>query len=141
MSTPPEPWYNTNWFAAIIGGVISWVTLFISSILSKRNKRKEDRKSFLVLIMQQYSSLFSIIYEGVINQNNIKYKELRKELEKDINIIFLLPDDLKRPFNKLLEIHFTNPEFYENNQIHIHKYIKEIVQKLNEYGVDTFGFN
>jgi hypothetical protein len=89
--------------------------------------------------MQQYSDLFSIIYNGSINSEQIDYLELRNKLKKNISILFLLPKDLQEIFKNLGKIYFSNPKYYDEHEKEISKVLKEAVICLDKYGVDIFG--
>jgi hypothetical protein len=133
-------WYNSSLFSAIIGGCVALIIFILGCIFNIKIQEKYNKKNFFILLIQQYNRLFSIIAQGVENSNNILYKELRQELDNNSAIIFLLPKELKPPFDKLIRIHYSGNEFYQRNKECIYYCLKEIVDILNNFGVDLFGF-
>ena len=124
---------------ALIGAFVS-IGVFIGTQLwtSKREKKKQ-RETVLNVITQSHKDLFSVIYEGAQNENNLNYLKLREEYTKIGLFIYMLPSDLKIHFSDLYEIHIKDSMFYKANKHKIPDLCKEIVKKINEYGVDVFG--
>ncbi|MFL0251234.1 hypothetical protein ACJDT4_12430 [Clostridium neuense] len=132
-------WYNSSLFSALMGAMVTIIIFIITNIINNRKERKSNVKSFLTLLMQQYSMLFSAIYQGSINPEKIDYKLLRNELKKSMAIVFLLPENIQMNFSKLLNIYFTNEKYYDDHKSDIENILKDIVKALQSYGVDIFG--
>lgn len=124
---------------ALIGAFVS-IGVFIGTQLwtSKREKKKQ-RETVLNIVTQSHKDLFSVIYEGSQDEKKINYLKLREEYTKIGLFIYLLPSDLKIHFDELYEVHIKDPVFYKANKHKIPDLCKEIVKKINEYGVDVFG--
>ena len=133
------PWYETSLMSAMMGGFFALLVFVLGCIFSIKMQEKENRKNFLILLIQQYNQLFSIIVLGAEESNNILYKELRQELDKNSAIIFLIPKELKDSFTELIKIHHSSTDYYQKNKQDIYKHLKEIVKVLNNFGVDLFG--
>jgi len=82
--------------------------------------------------------LFSIIYQGTVNPENIDYVKLRESLRKT-NISYLLPKRLKDPFKKLYQIHYSSPQDYTLHKHNIPGLLKDISKQMDSYGVEIFG--
>ncbi|WP_039653730.1 hypothetical protein [Clostridium tyrobutyricum] len=131
-------WYDSNWFNGVISGFFGILTFILGSLYSSKIHKKDDEKNFLILIVQQYQELFSIIVEGVYNADNINYLKLREQLEINRSILLLLPKEIKELFLKLFKIYFSGAVYYRNNKKDIYKYLYCINKKLDTYGVDLF---
>lgn len=129
------PWYETNLFGVIIGAVISIVIFFLSQYFTNISEKKKNRQNIILLITQSNASLFSIIYKGSLNKDKIDYIKLRSEIEKS-NILFVLPDNIRKPFEELYKIHLMDELYYRENKHRIHSLLEKIVIELKRYGVD-----
>lgn len=142
MDTNNTPWFNSNWFAAligaIVGGFISISIFFATNYINKKNQEKTERKNLLILLTQSNPRLFSIIHIGSLNKNKIDYAELRKEL-KNTSIIWILPTEVKEPFLELYRIHAYDSQEYDINKQNIYNCLVKIENEFNKYGVDLFG--
>lgn len=134
-----DAWYNQNVVNTILGFVLSTLVFLISTYLGNKKAQKEEKVRVLLHVADKYSYLFSLIYNGAYYEDKIKYKKIREELDKN-NFIYLLPSELRNLFLELYDIYFTGPKHYEQNKILIHGILCDIVKKLNEYGVDVFGY-
>ena len=91
------------------------------------------------MITQNNHSLFSVIYIGALNKDKIDYTKLRQELSKS-HIIYILPKDVRKEFEKLYEIHFHNgSDYYNNHKKEIHQCLINIIEQINKHGADIFG--
>ncbi len=131
-------WYEMNVTGVLVGAMITLVTVIISQYYNKKYQMKKEKQNIILLIVQSNALLFSLIHQGSIDKESIDYVKLREELEKS-NIIFILPKDIKISFTELIKIHFKGREYYRENKPFIHKYLKEIIKNLENYGVDAFG--
>lgn len=134
-----EAWYETKIFIGAVGWVLALVTFFLSQYLIRFNQRQNDKRNIIILITQSNAPLFSLIYQYSLNKNAIDYVKLRTELLKS-NVIYVLPPKIKVLFNDLYTIYLSGPEYYDSNKHLIFLKLKGIVNELNEYGVDTFGY-
>lgn len=140
MNNVSTPWLQTSLASAIIGGFFALLVFGLGCLFNIKIQEKSSRKNFLILLIQQYNHLFSIIVRGAEDPNHILYKLLRQELDKNSGIIFLVPKELKKPFTQLIKIHYNSDiGYYQKNKGDIVKYFQQIVKILNEFGVDLFG--
>ena len=125
----------------LIGAFISIVTLVVNNLISGRREKLKYKQTILSWLIISNSSLFSLIYKFSCSKDNIDYLKLRSELEKTGSFIYVLPEELKKDFLKLYQIHQLEPEKYKQNQNKIYPLLVSIVDKLNKYGVEAFGNN
>lgn len=133
-----EKWYNSQLCSSLIGSGVAIIVMLISNYFNEKSKTKDNRKELLILITQSNPKLFSIIYNVSINNENIDYVNLRKELFS-CSIVWVLPKEIKELFIGLYEIHNYNPKEYEKNKYKIPIICKEISKELIKYGVDVIG--
>lgn len=129
------PFYNQNWFSAVASIVSAIIGGLFTHWLTNRVQKANDRKNFLLMITQNYNRLFTLIYTSTIS-GKVNHINLKKQLEES-NIIFFLPKDIREPFEKLYRIYFTvGNDGVDNIDNIVMMYLKQIVEKLNEYGVN-----
>ncbi|GED55185.1 hypothetical protein EDM54_02150 [Brevibacillus borstelensis] len=134
-----EAWYESKLFVGAVGWLVSLITFYLGYVINKSNQEKNDRRNIIILITQTNSSLFSLIYQYSLNPASIDYVKLRTELLKT-NVIYVLPPKIKLLFQDLYTIHLSGPDYYTQNKHLIPGKLQGIVNELNEYGVDTFGY-
>ena len=133
-----EKWYNSQLFSSLIGAVVALIVMLISNYFNEKGKNQDNKKQLLILITQSNPKLFSIIYNASINNENIDYVNLRKELFS-CSIVWVLPKEIKELFIRLYEIQNYTPKEYEGNKCKIPIICKEISKELMKYGVDVVG--
>jgi hypothetical protein len=133
-------WYETKAFHTVIGACLTLITFFVTQYLTGKREKIKYRQTMLNWLVQSNHSLFSKIYYYSHNKNNIDYAALKLELNKTGSFIYILPPDLKKDFEQLYLIYYTDPEFYLENQHRIYGLMVSIVEKLHRYGVDAFGY-
>lgn len=138
INNTPEPWYESNLFCAIIGATIALITTVITIHISNKQKKIDDKKNTIILITQTNQELFSYIYEVSKNINKMNHTKFR-ELLKNFSIIYILPNNLKSEFNKILEIYMLPPNQFSDKSSDIFSHCKNIVAYLNTYGDDIFN--
>ncbi|MCM3527834.1 hypothetical protein M4D56_01830 [Cytobacillus oceanisediminis] len=138
MSSPGS-FFDTKLFIALITSTVTIIIFILGQISIRSLQKKNDKRNTLILITQSNSALFSLIYRGSIDEKNLDYLKLREELIKS-NVIFVLPNEVKHHFRELYKIHFSGGDYYDQNKDRIHKTLKNIVEVLNNYGVETFGY-
>lgn len=131
----PEPWYESNFFGVILGAAISIIIFILSQYFVNRIEKKKNKQNVVLLITQSNASLFSIIYKGSLNKDKLDYIKLRSELDKT-NVLFVLPEEIRKPFEQLYKIHLMDESYYRENKHRIHLLLVQIVNELKNYGVD-----
>jgi hypothetical protein len=132
-------WYEAKIVYTLIGACITIITFTITQVINAKREKKNIRRSVLNTLSQSNRELFSLIYTGSINETNIDYPTLRKQLLNNSSFFVLLPEDLQTEFDELYKIHLSGAEFYEKNRARIPSILKKITVKLKDHGVDTFG--
>ena len=131
------PWYNTTFGGAVIGGVISAIIFIFTIYLNHKIKQNEERKNFLILISQNYSELFKLIFQMSVDPQRVDLLEFWNALKNNY-FVYLLPPNLKKLFIKLYNIRKLGSDNYSLTDIS--GVCKEIISKIEEYGVNTFDY-
>lgn len=138
-----KSFYNQELINGLIGVLLGFVLSLVTTFCAnKRNDKKEQievRRNTLILITQNHTELFNLIYLGANHSEILDYIRLREELQKS-NIIYLLPLDIKMEFESLYSIFFNCPDKFKRDKNMVPNILKNITIKLNEYGVDVFGY-
>lgn len=132
------PWYELNITSVIIGSILTIISFVVSHYISSKNQIRKQKQDNLYLITQTNGKLFSLIYQGSLDKRNIDSIKIREELEQ-VNILFILPQDIREPFQELYDIYFSGSETYRNRKEDIHVSLKNIVNVIEKCGVDAFG--
>lgn len=132
-----DKWYNSNIVSAIIGALSAIFGTFIAIYFSEKNRKKDDRKNIIMLIIQSNPDLFNLIFNSAKNKININHTEFRKLL-KQSNIVYLLPGELKIEFLKLLKIYELKEEDFKNEKSKVYIQCKKIVDTIERYGAGIF---
>ncbi|WP_316570681.1 hypothetical protein [Neobacillus sp. YIM B06451] len=134
------PWYDSKIVHTLFGALITVIVLVVNQILTEKRERIKYRQSVLSWLTLNNSSLFVLIYEYSLDENNINYEKLRSELQRVGSFIYVLPEDLKSDFQELVRIHQREPKGYDEERNKIYPLLVSVVTKLNKYGVDAFGY-
>jgi|SRR5690625_542983 len=130
-------WYELNVIGVIVGAGFTILTFIVSLYFTNKYQSKKERQNTILIITQSNGRLFSLIYSGSLDSNNIEYIDLRNEIEKS-NILYVLPHDIRPPFIDLYKIFLSDTKYYKQNKKYIHQQLVDIVSKIEEYGADAF---
>ncbi|NBI08382.1 hypothetical protein [Senegalia massiliensis] len=131
--------FNENWFNTVLGFFLSVLVYIITSYRNEKKSKKNEIKNLLIQISYNHHDFFTLIYIGAYNKEKIDYLNIRKNI-KNMSFLYLLPTNLKMKFLDLYKIHNGSPEYYEENKDNIHGLLCDIVNILNKYGDETFGY-
>lgn len=132
-------WYNSNWFSAIIGAIVSVLTTGVTMIITSKNKCREDKKNLIYILSQLNPILFKNIFSAHIDEKYIDFIELRKEIEKKNFIYFSLPKDARELFFKLYKLFHGDPQSFQDNKNEILNILKKMYNVFSGYGEDIFN--
>lgn len=136
--SPKDAWYNTNIVCALIGAFVALFGTFIALYFSEKNRKRDERKNMIILMYQANSDLFYQVYNESINKGSINHTQMR-QLLKNFNLIYLLPNKLKIEFEKINNIYLSSPDEFQGKSDNIHNHCVNIIKYIDEYGAGIFG--
>lgn len=133
-----KAWYELDITNTLFGVFVTILTFILTQWFLKKQETKKQQQAFISLLISSNISFFSTIYQYSLDDIDIDYGKLRKELENAGGLVYVLPEDVKKDIDELFKIHFTTPKFYDDNQHRIKSLLKCIVMKISKSGVDAF---
>lgn len=130
-------WYNTSLGAALIGGIFSIIIACLTLLIRNKLMQKKEKRNFMLLLLQNNSKIFHLIFMMSLNPKDVRLIDFWTELEK-ANLIYLLPLEIKELFIELHDLRNSGIDNYDKEDVT--KICKKIVNKIEEYGVKSFGF-